>query len=386
MKGLLLRLSALDPDAAAAVRVIAHYEALLAGGTLDAAALVRSTAGLAECPAGWQPSGGDPVRFAADGGELSGPPGRPSSAVKLGAAGRVWLERPGTAGPLDELLLEWMAIAARVVAGGAAAWQVADPALVELVLSDREAVADRARALRLLGLAPERPLRVVAVAGGPEADAGSEAAALFGCLTVPGIVRVARLGSVGAVLLQQRETADGASPAEQLRAALGVRSRRSGGPRPHRGAPAAAHGTRVGVGGPVDALAAGESWQQARAALRFAVAGTPAEAVADHEALGTVALLADLPAERLRARPDVRALELLAAREEGAPAVAALAAFCRTGSLRQAAAELHLHHSSVASRLARVEEETGWRLRDPQDRFRAQLAWYAWRLICSAAD
>ncbi|MEV7179683.1 helix-turn-helix domain-containing protein [Kitasatospora sp. NPDC093679] len=89
---------------------------------------------------------------------------------------------------------------------------------------------------------------------------------------------------------------------------------------------------------------------------------------------------------RLRSRPHVRALEDLSGREEGAPAVAALAAFCRTGSLRQAAAELHLHHSSVAARLARVEEETGWRLRDPQDRFRAQLAWYAWRLTRSAAD
>ncbi|MFD0532009.1 hypothetical protein ACFQ1I_44430 [Kitasatospora arboriphila] len=44
-------MSALDADAAAAVRVIAHYEALLSAGALDAAALVRSTAGLAECPA-----------------------------------------------------------------------------------------------------------------------------------------------------------------------------------------------------------------------------------------------------------------------------------------------------------------------------------------------
>ncbi|MEW1911580.1 helix-turn-helix domain-containing protein [Kitasatospora sp. NPDC085895] len=386
MKGLLLRLSALDADAAAAVRVIAHYEALLSAGALDAAALVRSTAGLAECPAGWQPAGGGPVRFAADGGELAGPPGRTSTVAELGTAGRVWLERPGTAGPLDDLVLEWMAIAARVVAGGTGAWQVADPALVELVLSGREAVADRARALRLLGLVPERPLRVVAVAGDAGTDAGAEAAALFGYGTVPGTVRVARLGAVGAVLLQQPGPDGPTPPAELLRAAVAERGRRGGGPRPHTGAPSNGRGTRVGVGGPVDALAAGESWHQARAALRFAVAGSPAEAVADHEALGTVALLADLPFERLRSRPDVRALEDLSGREESAPAVAALAAFCRTGSLRQAAAELHLHHSSVAARLARVEEETGWRLRDPQDRFRAQLAWYAWRLTRSAAD
>ncbi|WP_431676733.1 PucR family transcriptional regulator [Kitasatospora sp. KL5] len=385
MKGLLLRLSALDADAAAALRVIAHFEALLGSGALDAASLVRSTAGLAECAAGWLQAGGEPVRFGPDGGELAGLPGRVSSAAELGAAGRVWLERPGAAGPLDDLVLEWMATAARVVGGGArgaGAPHVADPALVELVLSGREAVADRARALRLLGLVPELPLRVVAVAVGPETDAGAEAVALLGCSTVAGTVRVARLGAVGAVLLQPRgprASPDG-SPAAELRTALRERGRGPGGAR------TALRGLRVGVGGPAEALAAGESWRQARAALRFAVAGAPVEAVADHDALGTVVLLAEVPADRLRGRPDVRALELLAEREDGAAAVAALAAFCRTGSLRQAAAELHLHHSSVAARLARVEEETGWRLRDPQDRFRAQLAWYAWRLASSAED
>jgi hypothetical protein len=56
------------------------------------------------------------------------------------------------------------------------------------------------------------------------------------------------------------------------------------------------------------------------------------------------------------------------------------AAFCRTGTLRQAAAELHLHHSTVAVRLAQVESALGWHLTDPRDRFRAQLALHAMRL------
>jgi DNA-binding PucR family transcriptional regulator len=64
--------------------------------------------------------------------------------------------------------------------------------------------------------------------------------------------------------------------------------------------------------------------------------------------------------------------------------VAALEAFCRTGSLRQAAAELHLHHSSVAARLARVEQAVGWRLDTPGDRFRARLAVVA-RLLAGSA-
>ncbi|WP_407916871.1 PucR family transcriptional regulator [Kitasatospora sp. NE20-6] len=376
MKGLLLRLSTLDADAAAAVRVIAHFEALLGSGALDAASLVRSTAGLAECAAGWQPVDGDPVRCGPDGRALDGRPGPVSGEADLGPSGRVWLERPCAPGPLDDLVLEWMAIAARVLGGGTRSAEpphVADPALVELVLSGREAVADRARALRLLGLVPELPLWVVAVAGGASVDAGVEAVTLFGRSRQVGTVRVARLGPVGAALVQQREP--GRAPAEALREVLQERGRESGGAR------APVRGTRVGIGGRAEPLAARESWLQARAALRFAVAGSAAEAVVDHGELGPVALLAEIPAERLRAQPDVHALDLLAGREEdGAPGIAALAAFCRTGSLRQAAAELHLHHSSVAARLARVEEGTGWQLRDPQDRFRAQLALYAWRL------
>ncbi|MCG3042103.1 helix-turn-helix domain-containing protein, partial [Streptomyces sp. S1A] len=178
-----------------------------------------------------------------------------------------------------------------------------------------------------------------------------------------------------------------ASPAAELRAAMRERARdrsTARGPAP---------GTRVGIGSGADPLDAHASWAQARSALRFAVAGAPREAVADHDELGPLALLADIPVERLRAQADVRRLGRLgdpAHGERGGPAagqarpggelLAALAAFCRTGSLRQAAAELHLHHSSVAARLAHVEKETGWRLRDPQDRFRAQLALYALRL------
>ncbi|WP_261994038.1 helix-turn-helix domain-containing protein [Streptomyces sp. t39] len=126
---------------------------------------------------------------------------------------------------------------------------------------------------------------------------------------------------------------------------------------------------------------------EARAALRFAAAGPPGGAVADHDELGPVALLADIPVERLRAQADVRRLAALVdggRGGQGGELLAALAAFCRTGTLRQAAAELHLHHSSVAARLARVEKGLGWRLRDPGDRFRAQLALYAVRL--SAGD
>ncbi|MGK5501007.1 helix-turn-helix domain-containing protein, partial [Streptomyces sp. URMC 125] len=178
-----------------------------------------------------------------------------------------------------------------------------------------------------------------------------------------------------------------ASPAAELRAAVRERARdRTAHRAPAPGCgPARGRGTRAGVGGAAGPLDARTSWDQARAALRFTAPGAPEEAVADHDELGPVALLADIPVARLREQADVRRLAELARGDgagggQGADLLAALAAFCRTGSLRQAAAGLHLHHSSVAARLAHVEKELGWRLRDPQDRFRAHLALYALRL------
>lgn len=411
MKGLLLRLSALDADAATAVRVIAHFEALLGGG-LDPASLARSTAGLAGCAAGLELPDGRSARFGPDGTALPGAPGHVSGRVDLDPAGRVWLERPTAPGPFDELVLEWMAITARVLAGRP--WQArvpraADPVLVELVLSGRESAPDRIRALRLLGLTPELPLRVLAVAGRPDADAGLEAVALLGRGALRGTVRVARVGSLGAVLVQRpaSETGGGVesaavggaesgagretSTAAELRAALRERVRERGAVRGSTPVPVPVPvppvpGTRVGVGGRTDALDARTSWAEARSALRFAVTNTPEEAVADHDELGPVALLADIPVERLRAQADVRRLRKLAGGGQGGELLSALAAFCRTGSLRQAAAELHLHHSSVAARLAHVEKELGRRLRDPQDRFQVQLALYAMRLADDADD
>ncbi|GAA2443213.1 helix-turn-helix domain-containing protein [Streptomyces macrosporus] len=393
MKGLLLRLSELDADAATAVRVIAHFEALLGGG-LDPVTLARSTAGLAGCPAGLELPDGRTARFGPGGAALPGAPGHVSGRVELEPAGRVWLERPGAPGPFDELVLEWMAIAARVLAGRPRPTRpprAADPALVELVLSGREDAPDRARALRLLGLAPETPLRVVAVAGGRGTDVGVEAVALLGRGALPGAVRVARVGSLGAVLVQRPDGPRGgtASPAAELRAAVRARARDrgTGHGTGHGTGRGPAPGVRVGIGGAADPLDARTSWEQARAALRFATPGAPEEAVADHDELGPVALLADIPVERLRDQADVRRLAELADGErcgQGTDPLAALAAFCRTGSLRQAAAELHLHHSSVAARLAHVERELGWRLRDPRDRFRAQLALYGLRLAGNA--
>ncbi len=373
MKGLLLRLSAVDADAEAAVRVIAYFDALVENRATPAD-LVRAAAALAECPAGLDAAGEEPLRFRPDGSAAEAPVTASGSAELGPGAGHVWLAREGGPGPLDDLVLERMAISARlVVRPRTPAPHLADPALVELVLSEREAAEDRARALRLLGIQPGRPVRVVAVTA-DGTDPGAAAVALVARGRPGHAVPMAVIGGVAALLLQPRDGV-GAVPAD-LRAAVDerVRERRDDGLAP-------AHPlVRVGVGGAVPGPEARTSWTQAQLAVRFAVAGGRWDAVVDHASLGSLALLAELPPERLRAQPDVAALDLLAATPAGALDLAALEAFCCTGTLRQAAALLHLHHSSVAARLAHVEDALGWRLADPGGRFRARFALLARRL------
>jgi hypothetical protein len=369
MKGLLLRLSAVDADAEAAVRVIAYFDELVAhqAGLPD---LVRAAASLAECVAGLRRDGSPELRFQPD-GTRAGPASSASASADLGGnpAGRVWLERSGGPGPFDDLVLERFAIAARLLGRPSAstpAPHLADPALVELVLGEQAADEDRVRALVLLGLDAARPLRVVAVGTADGRDPGAAAVALVARGGMPSGARVAAVGDVAAVLLQPREGTG--AVVGSLRGALDARARER----------SSAGSVRVGVGDAVDGLHARRSWLQARLAERFAVPG--AEPVVVHSELGSLTLLAEIPVERLRAQEDVRALDALAATPTGAADVATLEAFCRTGSLRQAAVTLHRHHSSVATRLAHVEDALGWRLDEPGDRFRARLALLARRL------
>jgi sugar diacid utilization regulator len=108
--------------------------------------------------------------------------------------------------------------------------------------------------------------------------------------------------------------------------------------------------------------------------LKFTTVGLPEQAVVAYETLGALGLLAELPSERLQVQPDVVALERLANTPSGAQDVQVLDVFCQTGSYRAAAIALYMHHSSVASRLAHVEDALGWPLDTADGRFRATVA------------
>jgi PucR C-terminal helix-turn-helix domain len=252
--------------------------------------------------------------------------------------GTVWLERPGAPSRLDELLLDRLAIAAAAVVEryGPARTTMADPALVELVISADSDQAARARALRLLGFAADLPVRVAAVRSQLPLDQ------VGGVVCPARPVKAAPLADVGVIL---------ATTMEPARFPSGVRAGIGAAERPDR------------------------SWRQARTALGFTTARQP---VVQYDSLGALALLAQVPQDAARDNADVAAIARMAGNPED---LETLDAYCHTGSLRQAADLLHLHHSSVARRLDQFGKALGIELTEPTGLLRARLALTAWRLL-----
>lgn len=320
MKELAGRLTALDPDAGAAVQVIAYFDRL-AESRAGLEALVRGAAVLAGVPARLVDAERRvQVRVEADGTrrDTDGPPDPawPSAALAPGGPPALWLER-AEAGPsvVDAVILERAAGAVRLVLDRTRGRAPADdPALVETVLDATAPEQARLHAARGLGLDPTAPARALAPREGR-----------------PRIVA--------------------AHPDAVLPAG------------------------RLGVGPAVPVLDLPRSWTAARTALRFTADGTardPGQRVVYADELGGVALLADLVAPGAEPPPDVRALDAAAAATPWL--LPTLHAVASTASLRAAAAEANVHHSTLQDRLTHAEHLLGWPVRTPQGRLRLHLA------------
>ncbi|MGW3412627.1 helix-turn-helix domain-containing protein [Streptomyces sp. NPDC000888] len=342
MEALAVRLSHLDSQAEGAIRVVMFYDTLMRR-RVDIPALARASAVLAECVTGIRLHGtGRAIRVSSDGREASTPPSPASTTASITLdeeeIGTVWLERSSAPGSLDELMLDRFALAAAAVVEryGPARTTMADPALVELVISSDSDEAARARALRLLGFAADLPVRVIAVRSRLPLDK-------IGCLVCPGRpVKAAPLADVGVILGTSEDLAR--FPA----------------------------GVRAGIGA---ADSPDRSWREARTALRFT---TPREPVIRYADLGALALLAEIPQDTARENADVAAIVRMADSPED---LETLDAYCATGSLRRAADLLHLHHSSVSRRLEQIGKTLGFELTQPTGLVRAALALTAWRLL-----
>ncbi|SIR30066.1 PucR family transcriptional regulator [Micromonospora avicenniae] len=342
MEALALRLSHLDAHAEGAIRVVMFYDTLMRR-RVDLPALARASASLAECVAGIRLHGtGQATRMSPEGRQATAPPPPASTTVPITLdeeeIGTVWLERTAAPGPLDELLLDRLAIAAAAVVEryGPARTTMADPALVELAISSDSDDAARSRALRLLGFAADLLVRVIAVRSRLSLD---RVAGLV-CPARP--VKVASLADVGVIL---------ATTVHPARFPAGVRA-------------------GIGSAGSPD-----RSWEEARTALRFTTSRKP---IVHYSGLGALALLARVPHDVARDNADVAAIARMADDPEN---LDTLDVYCATGSQRQAADLLHLHHSSVSRRLGQLGKALGIDLTEPTGLIRARLALTAWRLL-----
>ncbi|WP_328875440.1 helix-turn-helix domain-containing protein [Streptomyces sp. NBC_00287] len=330
MRELVGRLNALDPDAGAAVRVIAYFDQL-DESRAGLEALVRGAAVLSGCPARLDDASRRVhVRVEADGAraDTSGPadPAWPSAPLTPGAAPAFWLERAGDASVVDAVVLERAAGAIRRVLdrtrGHAPVVPADDPAAVETVLDPTAPEQARLRAAGHLGL--------------DTSDPAARACALAPLGGRPRVVPV---------------SASGLPASADLSAG------------------------RLGIGPAVPVLDLPRSWAAARSALRFTAEGTltdPGPSVVHAEALGDIALLADHIAPGSPPPPDARAVDSAAG---DAPwMLATLHAVATSPSLRAAAAIAHVHHSTLHDRVARAEALLGWPLRNSEGRLRLHVA------------
>ncbi len=340
MEALVARLSKLDADAEGALRVVTFYDTLVRR-RVDLAALARASAGLAECVVGVRLDGnGRTIRMSPDGHPAGAAcPASVSVAVTLDdeEIGSCWLERASPSASLDQLLLDRLAIAVASVVEryGPANTTMADPALVELVVSADTDAPVRDRALRLLGFPPDLPIRVVAVRSAGVLDQIARR------VCPERHVKAAVIGREGVLLAQDPDPSGFPS---HVRAGIGAAARPD------------------------------QSWWQAHTALRFASARRP---VVDFEGLGALALLAQLPPEQLQNNMDVVSIDGIADSADGLDTVEV---YCAAGSLRKTADALHLHHSSVARRLESISKAMGFDVTEPKGLLRAELALTAWRL------
>ncbi|CAL9357262.1 hypothetical protein SUDANB121_00601 [Nocardiopsis dassonvillei] len=310
MRELLGRISALDPQAGDAVKVIDYFDRLHGTGLEP---VVRGAAALSGHPAALaDPDRALSLRALPDGRLTRTPLPPPDPAWPHAAAGTalLWLETPGPAGPVLGMVLERAAVAVRDHLDRAPA-----PAAVPLavLLTDPARPGDeRLAAARRAGLRPDTRRAALAPRGGP--------VRLLAPGEDPGAVR-AGLGP--------------AVPVADLPASLADARR-------------ALRFTAAGTG------------------------TDPGPRLVAAVDLGALLPLADTVAPGDAPPPDVAALERLA--RTSTALIALADAVAAAPSVRAAATALGLHHSTTQQGLERLERLLGWSVRTVTGRLRLQVA------------
>lgn len=318
MEGLLLRLTQLDAVAENAVRVISFFDQLTAR-RVSVDVLVAEASRLAECQVGVVDE------------DNSAPDGAVVHLLPEGTG--AWLRRVGKVAPLDDILVERLAMSAGILGNRAVpVAALPDAELVRIVLSGSAAVAERTRALSLLGIEPDALVTVTAlVASDVELAEIVESS--------KGIS--AQIGAVRAILTSGSEFA-------------------------------IAECIPAGVGPTMAAVDAPLVWQRARTAMRMARA---AGRVVLWTELGAIApIIERLRLEDIDGVPDVATLDLIEAEPGGPDTITILDAFCAADSVRHTATTVYRHHSTVANRLAVIGDKLGFCVTTVEGKERLRLA------------
>lgn len=331
MQELLGRISQLDPQASQALRVIACFDELSVGG-VNTRGLLAAAASLAGCVAGY--SQDKPVRCmrVTPRGELV--PGRPTTRTSADASTglTVWLEREGTPGANDAIILERLALTARL-RHGRGQRDLDGRRHLGLLLDHDVAVEDRRVAAASIGLNPRSTYRVAA-------------APLFAIWTdhptAPEDVVPTRYGPIHALIVAADTGVLQAGPCG------------------------------IGVATGVDQLH--HSFRTALVALRLCEPPVTPSVNADQYA-GLVDLLADAPHDAHQ--PDVELIDRVAEHPWG---LCALDVVVRSTSARQAARLAGVHHSTMQTRIETLTLDLGFDPFDGYGRVRIGVAYLTWRL------
>jgi hypothetical protein len=337
MKELMKRLSAVDADASAAVKVIDYFDTLLARGA-GIAAFVRGAAVLAGCPAGLAHARHRIWLRADPTGETSTDEVVPESVAHWPHArlddssnGVVWIERVHDRQSSDDVLLERLAAGIRITLERISPMDVGDDAAaVEILLSPTSTAEMHRKAARRLRIEESSELRVAA----SPADTRQQA-------TKRSTIMPTSVGLVRATLFDDED--------------------------PHPTG-------RAGIGPTVAITDLPLSWTKALTALRLTSESMP---VLYWDSIGPLVVLAGEPTASPPSHPDLDRIELIAREPWGLPTLDALT---MNDSLRSAAAYLDIHHSTLQHRKELIEDALGFDVGMPWGRTRLVLGLGLYRL------
>lgn len=357
MKGLILQLSRLDSDAEAQLRIVDFFDSLLRGqATLEN--ILRATAGLVGVPVGISLSNSGAVI----GFDASGQPVDPD-AVEVETAfhrmivrhgrevGQVWLLDDDAASRERDLIMERLVLTCELL------WDAdelgTEARVVERLLSPSTSEAERRRAARLLGNKFPGLVQVLVASMTSDTPTGE---------TLP------RLESRLLASLRLSSTA-------VLTTRIGTRLVMLA-PATSTTSLDAGHALTVAFGPAVPLADALTSLRLAQAALAHAERRGDARHVIRYTSTDPSCLLDLGPHSLIHQDPVIRRLhELLDDEPDLARMVESLT---EHGSIRAAAKSLHLHHSSLSTKIDRLEASLGMRIRDPECLYMLRLAVASW--------